>query len=126
MTMHYLTHRTLHRQKSMDWVSNRVYIHRILQDLVPSDYYLFPNLKRWLCDRRFESNEKVKWETEWYFGGFDKPYYLDSIEKLKDRWTRNELKGEYIEKQNRFFPKKINSCIFYHVNIKQPSKIIIK
>ena len=31
MTMHYLTHRTLHRQKSMNWVSNRFCVHRILQ-----------------------------------------------------------------------------------------------
>ena len=29
-------------------------------DLAPSDYYLFPNLKRWLCRRRFESNEEVE------------------------------------------------------------------
>ena len=41
-------------------------------DLAPSDYYLSPNLKRWLCGRRFESNEQVECETEGYFGGFDK------------------------------------------------------
>ena len=35
--------------------------------------------------RGFESNEEVEWETEEYFGGFDKSYYLESIEKLKDR-----------------------------------------
>ena len=57
-------------------------------DLAPSNYYLFPNLQRWLCGRRFESNEQVELETEGYFGGFDKSYYLESIEKLKDRWTR--------------------------------------
>ena len=54
-------------------------------DLVSSDYYLFPNLKRWLCRRRFESNKEVEWETEGYFGGFDKSYYLEGIEKLKDQ-----------------------------------------
>ena len=27
-------------------------------------------LKRWLCGRRFESNEEVEWETEGYFVGF--------------------------------------------------------
>ena len=32
-------------------------------DLAPREYYRFPNLKRWLCDRRFESNEEVEWET---------------------------------------------------------------
>ena len=67
--------------------------------LAPSDYYLLPNLKRWMCGRRFESNEEVEWETEGYFGGLDKSYYLEGIKKLKDRWTRCiELKGEYIEK----------------------------
>ena len=41
-------------------------------DLAPGDYYLFPNLKRWLCGRSFEPNEEVEWETEGYFGKFDK------------------------------------------------------
>ena len=68
-------------------------------ELVPSDYYLFPNLKRWLCGRRFESNEEVQWETEGYFGGFDKSFHLEGIEKLKHHCTRCiELKGEYTEK----------------------------
>ena len=53
--------------------------------LAPSDYYLFPNLKRWLCDRCFESNEEVEWKAEGYFGGFDKLSYLKDIEKLKYR-----------------------------------------
>ena len=67
-------------------------------DLAPSDYYLYPNFKRWLCDRLFESNEKVEWETEGYFGGFEKSYCLEGIENLKDRWTRCiELNGKYIE-----------------------------
>ena len=56
-------------------------------DLAPSDYHLFLNLKKWLCRRRFELNEEVEWETERYFVGFDKSYYLEDIEKLKDRWT---------------------------------------
>ena len=41
MTMHHLTRRILHRLKSMNWVSNRFRIHRILQTWPPSDYYLF-------------------------------------------------------------------------------------
>ena len=66
-------------------------------DLASSDYYLFPNLKRWLSGRRFESNEGVEWETEGYFRGFDKSYYLEVIKKLKNHWFRIELKGENIE-----------------------------
>ena len=38
-------------------------------DLALSEYYLFSNLKRWLCGRCFESNERVEWETEEYFEG---------------------------------------------------------
>ena len=29
-------------------------------NLAPSDFYLFPNLKRWLQGQRFSSNEEVK------------------------------------------------------------------
>ena len=54
-------------------------------DLAPSDYYLFANPKRWLYGRCLESNEEVEWEADGYFGGFDKSYYLEGIQKLKDR-----------------------------------------
>ena len=60
MTMHNLTHQTFRRQKHMNWVSNRFRIPRILQTWPPSDYYLFSTFKRWLCGRRFESNEEVE------------------------------------------------------------------
>ena len=43
-------------------------------------------------------NEEVEWETEGHFGGFEESHHLEDIEKLKDRWTRIELKGEYFEK----------------------------
>lgn len=35
----------------------------ISPDLVPSDYFLFLNLKKWLEDQRFESNAEVDTET---------------------------------------------------------------
>ena len=64
-----------------------------------SSGYLFLNLKRWLYGRRFESNKEAKWETEGYFGAFEKSYYVEGIGKLKVRWTRSiELNKEYIEK----------------------------
>ena len=97
MAMHYLTHRTFQKQKSMNGVSNRFRIHRILQTWPQATirYYLFPNLKRWPCGRRFKSNEKVEWETTGYFGGFDKAYYFEGIGNFKDRWIRCiELKGK--------------------------------
>ena len=52
-------------------------------ELAHSDYYMFLNLKWWLCGRRFESNEEEKQKD--ILGGFDKSYYLKGIEKMKDR-----------------------------------------
>ena len=53
----------------MNWVSNRFRIHRM----------------RMRMRRRFESIEEVEWETEGYFGGFDKSHYLKGIENLENQ-----------------------------------------
>ena len=91
----------------MNCVSNRFRIYRILQTWHPATIICFQRFKRWLCGRRFESNKEVEWETEGYFGEFGKSYYVEGIEKLENRWNRYiELKGEYIEKENRFLPQK--------------------
>lgn len=68
-------------------------------DLAPCDYFLFPNLKKWLGGRRFASNNEVIDATNDYFAGFEKSYFLGGIEKLEKRWTKCiELKGDYVEK----------------------------
>jgi len=68
-------------------------------DLAPSDYFLFPNLKKWLGGKRFGSNEEVIAETNAYFEGLEKTCYLEGIKKLEKRWTKCiELKGDYVEK----------------------------
>lgn len=67
-------------------------------DLAPSDYYLFPNLKRFLQGKRFYSNDEVERETNAYFEGLSKSYYTTGIEMLEKRWTKCvELKGDYVE-----------------------------
>lgn len=68
-------------------------------DLAPSDYYLFPNLKKWLAEKKLYSNEEVIAETNGYFSDLDKSYYLEGINKLEQRWTKCiSLKGDYVEK----------------------------
>lgn len=68
-------------------------------DLAPSDFFLFPNLKKWLGGKRFSSNEEVINETNAYFEEFDKSYFSDGIKKLESRLTKCiELKGDYVEK----------------------------
>lgn len=68
-------------------------------DLAPCDFFLFPNLKKWLGGKRFTSNEEVIAETNAYFAEFEKSYYLAGLQKLEKRWARCiELKGVYVEK----------------------------
>jgi len=68
-------------------------------DLFPLDYYLFPNMKKWLAGRRFYSNEEVIAETNAYFADLCQSYYLEGINKLEKRWTKRiSLKGDYVEK----------------------------
>jgi len=68
-------------------------------DLAPCDYFLFPNLKKWLGGKRFGSNEEVITETNAYFESLEKSYFLEGIKKLEKRWTKCiELKGDYVEK----------------------------
>jgi hypothetical protein len=68
-------------------------------DLAPSDFFLFPNLKKWLGGRRFTSNEEVIAETNGYFAELEESYYYEGIKKLEHRWTKcTDLEGDYVEK----------------------------
>ena len=44
-------------------------------DLVPSDYWLFDDLKKMLQGKRFGSNEEVIAETEAYFESKDESFH---------------------------------------------------
>lgn len=67
-------------------------------DLAPSDYWLFPNLKRWLKGQRFYTDEEVKWETDAYFDGLSSASYKKGIEMFPDRCIKCiALKGNYVE-----------------------------
>ncbi|KAL7726572.1 hypothetical protein ACLKA6_010437 [Drosophila palustris] len=46
-------------------------------DLAPCDYYLFPNLKKWLGGKKFQSNEQVICETNAYFEDLDQSYFME-------------------------------------------------
>ncbi|QQP31674.1 Putative mariner transposase [Caligus rogercresseyi] len=62
----------------------------------PPDYFLFPNLKKWLAGKRFYSNNEIISQTNTYFEDLEKSYFLEGIKKLEKRWTKCiELKGDY-------------------------------
>ena len=68
-------------------------------DLAPSDYFLFPKLKKRLGGKRFYSNDEIISQTNTYFEDLEISYFLEGIQKLEKRWTKCiELKGDYIEK----------------------------
>ena len=50
-------------------------------DLAPSDFFLFPNMKKWLDERRFASNAEVIAEANAYFEGLEKSYYAEGLKK---------------------------------------------
>ena len=50
-------------------------------DLIPTDFFLFPSMKKWFARKKFESNEDVITETEAYFEEVSKSYILDGLKK---------------------------------------------
>ena len=45
-------------------------------DLVPSDYFLFPKLKKWLGRKRVDFNDEIISRTNTYFEEPDKSYFF--------------------------------------------------
>jgi len=83
------SHTSLKAMTKLDQLRFELVVHPPYSpDLTLSDYYLFPNLKRWLQRKRFTSNEEVIAETEAYFEGLDVSYYRKSIEMLENRYIK--------------------------------------
>ena len=60
-------------------------------DLAPTDYFLFPNLKKWLGRKRFYANDKIISQTNTYFEDLEKSYFLEGIQKLEKNWLKNKI-----------------------------------
>lgn len=54
-------------------------------DLVPSNYFLFPNLKKWLGGKNFDKNEEVD-TVDGYIEGLGNSHYKKGIEAIEHRW----------------------------------------
>lgn len=68
-------------------------------DLAPSDYYLFPNLKKDLRGKRFSDDEELKAAINTHFEEKSEDYFLQGLEKLISRSNKCiEVLGNYIEK----------------------------
>ena len=68
--------------------------------LAPSDYHLFPNLKKkHLRGQRFSTDDELKSAAEERLRGQSELFYFTGIEKLRDRYKLCIDKGgDYVEK----------------------------
>ena len=65
----------------------------------PCDFYLFPNLKKYIRGVRFSDASELIARVQDLLNGFSKEFYCDGIKQLKQRCERCiELQGDYVEK----------------------------
>jgi [histone H3]-lysine36 N-dimethyltransferase SETMAR len=68
-------------------------------DLAPSDYHLFPNLKRFLRKRTFSSDKTLEKCTNGWLHRQPPDFYNKGISALENRWNKCIMRrGDYVEK----------------------------
>ena len=69
-------------------------------DLAPSDFFLFPNLKKDNCGLHFWSDEEVVTAVEEWVNGKDPDFFSSGLMALEHRWSKCiTQEGNYIEKE---------------------------
>ena len=69
-------------------------------DLAPSDFFLFPNLKKDIRGLHFRSDEEVVTAVEEWVNGRDPDFFSSGRMALEHRWSKGiTLKDHYIEKE---------------------------
>jgi len=67
-------------------------------DLVPSDYHLFPGLKKQLKSRQFSSDAEVITVAKTWLDGKISEFVLSDLQKLEQRAKKGtELRGDCVE-----------------------------
>ena len=65
-------------------------------DLAPSDFFLFPNLKRDIRGLHFRSDEEVVTAVEEWVNGKDPDFFSSGLMALEHRWSKCiTLEGNY-------------------------------
>lgn len=68
-------------------------------DLAPSDYHLFPNMKKWLGSQRFMNDNELKAGVNGWLSAQAAEFYASGIEKLVPRYDKClNVAGNYVEK----------------------------
>ena len=96
-------HRAFATQKKLAYLGFQYLDHPPYSpDLAPSDYHLFPGLKKknkkQLEGRHFSSDAKVTAEAETWLDGQPSDFFLSGLQKLEQRAKKcKELCGEHVE-----------------------------
>jgi len=92
-------HRALATQKKLAYLGFQFLDHPPYSpNLAPSDYHLFPGLKKQLKGRHFTSDAEVITATETWLDGQHSEFFLSGLQKLEQRTKKCiELRGEYVE-----------------------------
>jgi len=90
-------HRALATQKKLAYLGFQCVDHPPYSpDLAPSDYHLFPGLKKQLKGRHFSSDAEVITAAEIWLDGQPSEFVLSGLQKLEQRAKKGiELRGEY-------------------------------
>ena len=57
-------------------------------DLAPSDYFLFPNIKKHLAGKQYRTNDEVISAVEDFFEDQDESFHTTGIHALQHRWEK--------------------------------------
>ena len=69
-------------------------------DLAPSNFFLFPNLKKDIRELHFWFDEEVVTAIEEWVNGKDPDFFSSGLMALEHRWSKCiTLEGNYIEKE---------------------------
>ena len=73
-----------------------------LPDLAPSDFFLFPNLKKDIRGPHFRSDEEVVTAVEEWVNRKDPDFFSSGLMALEHRWSKCiTLEGNYIESKKK-------------------------
>ena len=79
-------------------------------DLAPSDFQLFPNLKKFVSGKHFMSSEVKKYLNE-YINSLTDSHFREGILVLEKCWAKCvEVKGDYVETKSFFIKNHFSPC----------------
>ena len=92
-------HRALATKKKLAYLGFQYFDHPLYSpDMAPSNYHLFPGLKKQLKGRHFSSDAEVIAAAETWLDGQPSEFFLSGLQKLEQRAKKCiELREEYVE-----------------------------